>query len=305
MTVLTSVWIAHLSDLHLPITGRLQIREIRLKRILGLLSWLTRRRHIHHLRWLSCVIRDALSTHPDLLAVTGDLTNLGAMVEFRNARQWLDGQNLPPTLIVPGNHEILVREHYAQKQALWAPWLHPASLYPRLSCLSAGNVILIGLNTARPSLPFLATGAIGKAQLDQLAACLREARSKGLCRVVMLHHPPTRCLVVWRKRLEDLQALEEVLQREGAELVLHGHSHRATVSHIAGTDIPVISSSSASHAPGHEDSAAGWNHIGIEQAPAGWNITVQRRFLAPSGTMCDSPLLQHYFLNRPVPLSSA
>jgi hypothetical protein len=32
---------------------------------------------------------------------------------------------------------------------------------------------------------------------------------------------------------------------------------------------------------------------------------VQRRFLAPSGTMCDSPLLQHYFLNRPVPLSSA
>jgi 3',5'-cyclic AMP phosphodiesterase CpdA len=305
MTVLTMVWIAHLSDLHLPITGRLQIREIRLKRLLGLLSWLTRRRHVHQLPWLSRVICDALSTRPDLLAVTGDLTNLGAMVEFRNARKWLDGQNLPPTLIVPGNHEILVRESYAQKQALWAPWLHPASLYPRLSCLSADNVMLIGLNTACPSLPFLATGAIGKAQLDQLAACLREAGSKGLCRVVLLHHPPTRRLVVWRKRLEDLQALEEVLQREGAELVLHGHSHRATASHIAGTDIPVISSSSASHRPGHEESAAGWNHIGIERAPAGWNITVQRRFLAPSGTMCNSPLSQHYSLNRPVPLPSA
>lgn len=301
---MTSVWIAHLSDLHLPITGRLQIREIRLKRILSLLSWLTRRRHIHQICWLNRVMSDALSTHPDLLAITGDLTNLGALVEFQHARQWLDEHTLPPTLIVPGNHEALVREQHSKKQALWAPWLHPAALYPRLSGLTVGNVRLIGVNTARPSLPFRATGAIGKAQLDQLAASLREARSKGLCRVVLLHHPAARNLVVRRKRLEDLQAFEAVLQREGAELVLHGHSHRATASHIAGTDIPVISSSSASHAPGHDDSAAGWNHIGIEQAPTGWTLTVQRRFLTPAGSICESPP-QHYTLSRPVPLPSA
>ncbi|MFT8367119.1 MAG: metallophosphoesterase [Acetobacter papayae] len=304
MTVLACVWIAHLSDLHLPITGRLQIREIRLKRILGLLSWLTRRQHIHQLCWLNRVMSDALSTHPNLLAITGDLTNLGALVEFQHARQWLDEQNLPPTLIVPGNHETLVREKHAKKCALWAPWLHPVAQYPRLSCLRAANVMLIGVNTARPSLPFHATGAIGRAQLDQLAACLRDARSKGLCRVVLLHHPPARNLVVWRKRLEDLEALEEVLRREGAELVLHGHSHRATATHIAGTDIPVISSSSASHAPGHDASAAGWNHIGIEQVPTGWKITVQRRFLTPTETMCASTP-QHYTLSRPMPLPNA
>ncbi|WP_267879913.1 metallophosphoesterase family protein [Acetobacter papayae] len=40
---------------------------------------------------------DALSTHPNLLAITGDLTNLGALVEFQHARRWLDEQNLPPT----------------------------------------------------------------------------------------------------------------------------------------------------------------------------------------------------------------
>lgn len=304
VTVLASVWIAHLSDLHLPITGRLRLREIRLKRVLSMLSWLTRRQHIHKLNWLNDVMRDALSTHPDLLAITGDLTNLGTLREFRDARHWLEAQKLPPTLIVAGNHEALVHETHAPKQALWAPWLHPASQYPGLSCLSAENVLLIGVNTARPSPPFMATGAIGPEQLEQLGQCLRDARAKGLCRVVLLHHPAGHGLVVWRKRLEDLHALENLLQREGAELVLHGHSHHATSCHIAGTDIPVISSSSASHAPGQEDSASGWNHIGIQKTPSGWNITVQRRFLTPAGAMCDSPPLQQYTLNRPVPLPS-
>lgn len=294
---MASVWIAHLSDLHLPITGGVQIREIRFKRLLGLLSWLTRRRFIHKIGWLNRVMDDALATHPDLLAITGDLTNLGTMAEFAHARHWLDAHTLPPTLIVPGNHETLVRENHATKQALWAPWLHPAPLYSRLSGLKARHVMLIGVNSTHPSPPFFATGAIGANQLAQLAACLRDSGEQGLCRVVALHHPPVRSLVVKRKQLEDIQAFEDVVRREGAELVLHGHSHHATTSRISGTDIPVIGSSSASHAPGQPDSAAGWNHIGIDATPTGWSITVQRRFLTPAGGLCDGPR-QHYALPR-------
>lgn len=277
--------LAHFSDPHLPLPALPHLREVRFKRILSLLSWGLNRRRLHKWAPLCAVMRDIHSTHPDLVALTGDLTNLGLLSEFLQARRWLQDQNLPPTLLVPGNHEAVVRESSAVKEEIWAPWLHQDTSQSHPPLLVDKGVALIGLNTAVPSLPFFATGRTGLLQLSRLADCLETTKAAGLCRVVLLHHPPLRHMVQDRKALTDLEALQDVLRNTGAELVLHGHSHRATTTTIPGTDIPVIGTTSASHIPDSPEKAAGWNCIDIEAQTKSWKITVQRRALAANGQM--------------------
>lgn len=298
---LASVRIAHFSDPHLPLTSLPTWREWRFKRILSLFSWLSRRRHMHTSAPLEQVMADIHQSHPDLVALTGDMTNLGLLSEFHAAERWLKEQNLPPTLLVPGNHEALVRERSGQKRALWAPWLHLNDNGRAPSVLLRGHVALIGLNTAVPSLPFLATGRAGQKQMDHLAHVLKTLGEKGLCRVVLLHHPPVAKLVHKRKGLTDLNRLQDILRQEGAELVLHGHSHRATFCTIPGSSIPVLGTTSASHIANSPEKAAGWNRIAITALPDTWEIAVQRRALGTDGSMHNAQANRVYTLHRHLP----
>lgn len=298
---LASVLLAHFSDPHLPLAGLPMWREWRFKRVLSLLSWFYRRRHLHTPAPLLQVMQDIRQAHPALLAITGDMTNLGLLSEFRAAEHWLKEQNLPPTLLVPGNHEALIREKNLEKRTLWAPWLHMGENSRAPSVLVQDHVALIGVNTAVPSLPFMATGRTGGRQLELLGQTLRTLGESGLCRVVLLHHPPVAHLVQNRKGLTDLNMLQDVLRREGAELVLHGHSHLATACTIPGTSIPVLGTTSASHIPGSPRKAAGWNRITITAQPDTWDITVQRRALGTDGFMHDSEAGRIYSLHRHLP----
>lgn len=298
---LASVLLAHLSDPHLPLAGLPTCREWRVKRVLSLLSWHFHRRHRLTPASLALVMQDIRMCHPELVALTGDITNLGLMSEFRAAERWLKEQNLPPTLLVPGNHEALVREGNKEKRTLWAPWLHMGENCKIPSVLIREHVALIGVNTAVPSPPFMATGRAGVEQLEHLGVTLKKIGESGLCRVVLIHHPPLTRLVNKRKGLTDLNMLQDVLRREGAELVLHGHSHRATFCTIPGSSIPVIGTTSASHIASSPQKAAGWNRITITAQPNTWDIDVQRRALGTDGCMhnCDTSRL--YTLHRHLP----
>ena len=298
---MASVLVAHFSDPHLPLVGLPTWREWRIKRVLSLISWYTRRRHLHTQAPLAQVMHDIRLGKPDLVALTGDMTNLGLLSEFRAAQRWLQEQNLPPTLLTPGNHEALIRESNAEKRALWAPWLHMGDEDKAPSVLIHGHVALVGLNTAVPSPPFLATGRAGQKQLDHLARVLKNLGQAGLCRVVLLHHPPLTKLVTQRKGLTDLQAFQDVVRREGAELVLHGHSHRASVGTLPGTHTPVIGTTSASHIADSLEKAAGWNRITITAQPDTWAIDVQRRALGPDGFMHDCDAGRVFTLHRQLP----
>ncbi|MFT8782097.1 metallophosphoesterase family protein [Acetobacter syzygii] len=295
---MASVLIAHLSDPHLPLTGLPSWREWRIKRVLSLLSWHTKRKHVHVPPALEQVMQDIHQNSPDLVALTGDMTNLGLADEFRAAQQWLKEQNLPPTLLVPGNHDAMVRENSSQKRALWTDWLHPQNNEKAPSVLIREHVALVGLNTAVPTFPFLATGRAGQEQLDLLASTLKNLGLSGLCRIVLLHHPPVAKLVGKRKGLVDLNTLQDILRQEGAEMVLHGHSHRATACTIPGTRIPVIGTTSASHIAGSPDKAAGWNRITVTPHPRTWEISVQRRALGTDGSIHDNQATKVYTLHR-------
>lgn len=118
--------------------------------------------------------------------------------------------------------------------------------YPKLRIF--GRVAVIALCSAIPTPIFRAGGRLGSTQLVRLERLLERARALGLFRLVMVHHPITVSSEPTRRALWDAGALREVLMRQGAELVLHGHTHRRRLGAVPGPDgpIPVIGVPSSS-----------------------------------------------------------
>ncbi|GBR05494.1 metallophosphoesterase family protein [Acetobacter oeni] len=281
-----SAVLAHISDLHIPTRAAPALRSLASKRALSLLSWHFRRRHIHTFSALNAVMRDIVASRPDALAISGDLTNLGTPREFRAAREWLSRLTIPAA-VIPGNHDALTPTPWGEGPGLWAG-CGGMTAPDTPSLTRIGKIALIGVSSAVPTLPFFASGMMGEVQAEKLTELLIRTGRAGLCRVVMIHHPPRHDLVVWRKALRDIDRFAQVVRHAGAELILHGHSHRGTFSTLPDSDIPVIGVTSASHRPGDLRTAAGWNHIAIEQdLPDSWSITIRARRLDTQGILRD------------------
>jgi 3',5'-cyclic AMP phosphodiesterase CpdA len=253
--------LVHMSDLHLgPITG-FHPKHWNAKRAFGLVNWTRNRRRVHRAEIADLIAADALAQRPDHIAVTGDLANLGLPGEYARAREWLAGLGDPQHVsVVPGNHDIYTgRLGGASCLESWAAFMRNSESwkadevvrfpYVRLQ----GPVALIGLNSAVPTPPFVAAGRLGDAQIAQLAAALERLGEAGLIRVVLIHHPPLPGQAPPRRALQDADKLSTVLDRHGAELVLHGHNHREMLTwrtYSAG-GIPVLGVSSASAGQSH------------------------------------------------------
>jgi 3',5'-cyclic AMP phosphodiesterase CpdA len=144
-----------------------------------------------------------------------------------------------------------------------------------------GPIALIGLDSAVSTAPHLATGRLGAGQLAPLADLLADLGARKLCRVVLVHHPPTRTGVSWRRRLEDGPELCAILARAGAELVLHGHSHRAARDTIASKHglIPVCGVPATSSAVRSRPGA--YQVFAIEQRAGRFAIQCEVREIEP------------------------
>ena len=129
-----------------------------------------------------------------------------------------------------------------------------------------------------------ASGTLGTAQLQWLAAQLPLLKSQGLFRIVLLHHPPADGVVSARKALTDRAALRAVLKQHGAELVLHGHSRDARFDPIRGPAglVPVLGVPSISAIPNPKDEGARWNLFDLSRAGARWTIEVTARRWSPA-----------------------
>ena len=284
--------LAHLSDPHLPLTGGLHPSLRSGKRLLSLLSWRLRRYRRHRAETLAALVADLQDHAPDWIAVTGDLTNLGLPAEYRRARAWLDTLGRAErVMVIPGNHDALVPGAWAAEAARWRPYWQgddaaaagdAAGAFPVLR--RRGPLALIGMSSAIASPVGFATGAVGAAQLARLGPILRDTRAAGLCRVLMIHHPPLEGMVTRRKQLVDGAALREVLAREGVELVLHGHSHRSHFETLqtSGGAAPVIGVPSASSM--HHEPAA-YHLYRVTPAAAGWTVVVGVRCMGPDGAV--------------------
>lgn len=284
---------AHLSDPHLPLPP-VRIGELLSKRATGWLSWTRRRRFMLRPEALAATMADIDAAKPDHVVVTGDLVNISTTAEFRQAATWLN--RLGPSdhvTVIPGNHDAYVRTPDGESFESWVPYMVgdgvPASARPDFPAVRRrGPVAFVGLSTAVPMPVFIAAGTLGAEQIARFEATMRDLAAAGLCRVVLIHHPPQKDGAKPRKGLTDAAAFRAAIERVGAELILHGHNHRAQLGRIdtpAGA-VPVLGAASASAAPGTRYGAGGYNLIRVTPQDDGWAIDVEVRAISDDLAGC-------------------
>jgi len=312
-----TVTIAHLTDVHLgPIAG-FTPRYWNLKRGLGWLNWMRKRRHYHLRDALDRIVADLVAQRPDHIAVGGDLCNIGLPHEHAAALEWLEMLGSPERVsVVPGNHDIYARLGRDPGVGRWARYmehdargalfrdrpdkpdrLDSSAGFPFVRML--GGVALVGVNSALPTPPGAAWGRVGAAQLARMRGVLDRLGAAGLFRLVLIHHPPLPGQASRSRALIDAEALEAVLQRHGAELVVHGHNHRNMLAwRPSGSGmLPVVGAPSASLGRLHRhEPLARYNLFRIDPGagaidlagrgltePEGAVVEIERRSLAYDG----------------------
>ena len=259
MTVRPSRAVVHLSDLHFG-------REDR--------------------RVVSALVDEIARLVPDLVAVSGDLTQRARRAQFARARDFLDA--LPfPRLVVPGNHDVPLFN-------LVARLLDPLGGYRRAITTELQPVfiddmlVVVGMDTTKP-LRWKA-GRIPIAELDRLRSVLRDAREDAI-KIFVGHHP-------FDLDDEDAQSAAdgaavntskperalEALTRAGIDAFLTGHLHVSYTGHtahrykIAGRSAIVVEAGTATSTRLRENANA-FNVLRIERD----DITVERREWHGSG----------------------
>jgi len=283
--------LAHLSDPHLGPLPAASLGDLASKRILGYLNWhMHRARSVMQAGSLEAIVADIHRAGPDHIVVTGDLINIGLAPEIARAGAWLAGLGAPQDVsLVPGNHDAYVPGALPRALASWRPYVSGDSAteaaFPYLR--RRGDIALIGVSSAIATGPFMATGLVDTAQLQRLRALLHETGEAGLCRVVMIHHLAIDGATKWKSRLLQADRFRAIIAEAGAELILHGHTHRASLHWIAraqhgtGAAVPVLGVQSASLQPSPTQRGAGWNLIEIDGEPGRWSITHADYGVAP------------------------
>ena len=267
--------LAHLSDPHLPPLPNVRLSDLIGKRAFGYLNW-TRNRHKFHRRdVLDALVSDMQAQTPDHIAVTGDLVNLALEAEFAPSRAWLMSVGTPDRVtVIPGNHDAYVRATQHRFAETWTDYLAGDDAQLRgvafPSVRRRGPLALISVSSAVPTPPLMATGWLGRSQLEALERVLAGLSAEQAFRVLLIHHPLRSDARA--KRLTNSSQLLGLLKQHGVELVLHGHDHVHSAIRIDGPggSIPVIGVPSASAlAHGHYPAAA-YNLFSIERDGAAW-----------------------------------
>jgi 3',5'-cyclic AMP phosphodiesterase CpdA len=192
---------------------------------------------------------------------------------------------------VPGNHDAYVRASMPLLEATFAPWTsdnpqHVAAAYPYLRVRQ--EVAIIGLSSAAPTGPLMATGRLGKAQIEAFADLLRQTGAKGLARVVLIHHPPLTGVTPPLRGLSDAAAFQRVVRNFGAEAILHGHTHQQAVRSLPsraartiGGSVPVLGAPSAAAAARNPRYRAAYHLVRLDREGERWRVGARARGLTP------------------------
>jgi len=240
--------LVHLSDVHLGPLPKVRRRELASKRITGYVNWHRNRRDAMGSDTLEKLIAHIHAAKADHIVITGDLVNLALNSEIELIADWLRTIGAPSQVtVIPGNHDTYVPGALDRIRHAWRPYMSGDGanecLFPFRRDLndreSQTPISLIGCNSGRATAPFMATGSFREQQGHALAEMLERTATEQRFRVVLIHHPPFRGATAWNKRLIGASRFRKVVRQQGAELVLHGHTHLASDEIIKGPYHPV------------------------------------------------------------------
>lgn len=165
---------------------------------------------------------------PDMVVLSGDLTQRAKPEQFREARAFVDQiESLGvPTLVVPGNHDVplyrvweRIFDPYGAYRQYFSPELEP--IY------RDDEMLIVGINTA-----FGWTIKDGRITLSRLleVADLFEKTPETVCKVVVAHHhliPPPNFGT--QQVLGNAYEAIDLFSSVGVDLILSGHLHQAYI----------------------------------------------------------------------------
>ena len=161
---------------------------------------------------------------PELVVATGDLTHRGRREQHEAAATFLRSLEAP-VLGIPGNHDIPL----LPPARFTNPWREFERVWKTTEPVhSSDGWHVVGLNSVRPWRH--QSGGLSADSLKRAASGLAGA-SPGALRIVCLHHQLANA--PWRTRKRPLARRGHVLAalaEAGAEMVLSGHVHQATIA---------------------------------------------------------------------------
>lgn len=194
---------------------------------------------------VAALAADVGAARPDLVAVSGDLTQGARHREFAAAAAFLRGL-ATPVLAVPGNHDVTpyrLLERFADPWRRWRQHIAPETE----PVWSDGQVAVVGLNTARRGGFYVnwARGRVDAARLARLEARLA-AVPRGVFRIVVAHHPFSAPALRPGARLVGGAAPAlAAFARHDVGLVLTGHLHLPDIAPVPGARMLLVQGSSA------------------------------------------------------------
>lgn len=225
--------IAHLSDIHF---GKISYPDV-----------------------VPAIVDDVNDHSPDVVVISGDLTQRARDREFTPAREMIRSFE-PPTVVIPGNHDV-------------PPWWRP---FHRLTNSSGPFRTYINENPTptfvhRQDDRLLAIFGLdsshgmsiagGRIRQDHLEAMIRffESQPEGTFKVLTVHHQLSRMHEIGPH--DVARGAKRTLRRAaecGVDLILCGHLHKSYVTHIdvdveAGKRIIVASAGTATSRRGRGD----------------------------------------------------
>lgn len=220
---------------------------------------------------------------PDLVAVSGDLTQRARTAEYLAAKEFL--ASIPfPQIVVPGNHDVPLHNlvsRFARSLDRYQRYI-TSDLQP---VFVDSEVAVVGVNTAR-ALTWK-DGRINSRQMEQLRATF-QAVPPDRTKIVVTHHPfdlPAGASgkVVGRSRL----AMKTLAECQ-VDLLLAGHFHIADTSQTAkrykmpGYSAIIVSSGTSTSTRGRGQP----NSLNVIQFD-GSNLTIERRTWRPTSGLFD------------------
>jgi 3',5'-cyclic AMP phosphodiesterase CpdA len=171
-------------------------------------------------RLLDPLLALSAAVRPDVVVVSGDLTQRARPGQFRDAAAYLARFGLP-VLSVPGNHD-------APLYNLPVRLLSPFGRYQRQvhqdldPVLTLPGAVLAGVNTANP----LAwkTGRLRRSSAQVLRRAFSTAPA-GLMRIAVMHHAPVPAADGAPADIADPACVLADLVAAGTDIVLSGHTH--------------------------------------------------------------------------------
>jgi 3',5'-cyclic AMP phosphodiesterase CpdA len=165
---------------------------------------------------------------PDLVVVSGDLTQRARPEQFLQARQFVDSMIAMkvPTLTVPGNHDVPLYR-------VWERIFNPFGCYkkyfsPELEPVYRDDdMLVVGINTAHGWT--IKDGRIRLRRLLEVEKLLR-ATPETVFKVVVAHHhmiPPPNFGT--QRVLANAYEAIDLFSSAGVDLILSGHLHQAYI----------------------------------------------------------------------------